>query len=98
MRGQRVDDAHGISSPVPFAAMDMVQTNTYPADIPALHGVFFGPGDVAGGLAWDLGILAPGESTSFSIFKMAGPLAEVPLPATLYLVFGGLLALVARRR
>ena len=77
MRGERVDDAHGISLPsqtIPLPVLDMVQTDTYPDPLLTPIGVPSGPGDVAGALAWDLGELAPGASVAFSIFKLADPL------------------------
>lgn len=92
MRGERVDDEHGYHTAgffgLPIIVFDMVQTDTY-NNAPAGVG---GSGDVAGGLAWELGDLAPGESASFSIYKMAPPLT-VPEPATLALLgaaFAGL--------
>ena len=94
MRGERVDDAHGISLPtqtIPLPVLDMVQTDTYPLFTPI--DTASGPGDVAGGLAWDLGELAPGASVEFSIFKLAEPLASAPAPATALLLGAGLLLL-----
>ena len=100
MRGERVDDAHGISLPtqtIPLPVLDMVQTDTYPAFVPV--DTASGPGDVAGGLAWDLGELALGASVEFSIFKLAEPLAPgtpVPAPASALLLAAGLLLCGAR--
>jgi len=99
MRGERVDDAHGISLPtqtIPLPVLDMVQTDTYPGFTPI--DTLSGPGDVAGGLAWDLGELAPGASVEFSIFKLAAPLTAVPEPASALMLGGGLLILLASRR
>lgn len=97
MRGERADDMHGTNATfvtVPDIAIDMVQTVTYPSGLPdaAFSG---GPGDVAGGLAWRLPDLAPGESTSFTIFKLAEPLT-LPLhePMGLSLLALGLLVAV----
>ena len=75
MRGERVDDAHGRNGPLltsPIDVLDMVQTDTY---LDPGAGFAIGPGDVAGGLAWDLGTLAPGGFVEFNIFKLAEPLA-----------------------
>ncbi len=87
MRGERSADAHGCSSPV--ITWDMVQTNTYVAPCP-VSPLAIGPGDVAGGLAWDLSAaLAPGASVEFTIFKQAEPLPS-PEPSTLILFLSGL--------
>jgi hypothetical protein len=80
MRGERVDDFHGRSGPIPLAAWDMVQTMVY---LDPGAAIAIGPGDVAGGLGWDLPDLAPGESTSFTIFKQSVPLVAATEPATL---------------
>ncbi|MBL8472660.1 MAG: hypothetical protein KF778_05010 [Rhodocyclaceae bacterium] len=96
MRGERVDDAHGRNGPflaLPIDVLDMVQTNVYLDPGPAISP---GPGDVAGGLAWDLGALAPGESVEFSIFKLAEPLPRIPEPASLALVLPVLMWLWSR--
>lgn len=98
MRGERVDDAHGRNGPflaLPIDVLDMVQTNDY-LDPGAAFAI--GPGDVAGGLAWDLGALAPGESVAFSIFKLAEPLPRVAEPASGWLLLPALGALLARWR
>lgn len=102
MRGERVDDFHGTNFAfpvVPDIAIDMVQTVDYP-DPGTPDDVFTaGPGDAAGGLGWRLPALAPGESTSFTIFKLAEPLVPVdepPLAALLAVAIG--MAAVARRR
>lgn len=94
MRGQRADDYRTISTfgGVPDAVFDSVQFALY-GNPPS--GTAFGPGDVAGALAWELGSLAPGESTSFTIFKLATP---VPLPGTISLLAFGLAGLGATRR
>ena len=103
MRGERVDDLHGTNASfptVPDIAFDMVQTLTYPD--PTLPDALFtaGPGDAAGGLAWRLEPLGPGERASFTVFKLAEPLLDgkVTAPAGLsLLVAAGLGALVASR-
>lgn len=101
MRGERVDDFHGTNfafATVPDIAIDMVQTVDYP-DPTWPDSVFTaGPGDVAGGLAWRLSDLAPGESTSFTVFKLAEPLAPVDEPAGLPLVAAALAAAWWARR
>ena len=86
MRGERVDDAHGRNGPflaTPIAVWDMVQTNVY---LDPGAAIAIGPGDVAGALAWDLGDLAPSETTTFTIFKLAMPLSSVPEPPTMLLI------------
>ena len=104
MRGERVDDAHGISLPsqtIPLPVLDMVQTDTYPGPGFTPIDVASGPGDVAGGLAWDLVELAPGAFVEFSIFKLADPLTDgtsMPEPASGLMLGGGLLILLASRR
>ena len=103
MRGERVDDLHGSNASfpgVPDIAFDMVQTLTYPD--PTLPDALFtaGPGDAAGGLAWRLDPLGPGDRASFSIFKLAEPLmgGGVAAPAGLPLmVAAGICALIASR-
>jgi hypothetical protein len=95
MRGERVDDHRMISTfgGAPDAVWDSVQFALYldPAD-----GTSFGTGDVAGALAWELGTLDPGASTSFTIHKLATP---VPLPGALPLLGIALAGLgVLRRR
>ncbi len=104
MRGQRVDDMHGTNATfptVPDIAFAMVQTLTYPD--PMLPDAAFtaGPGDAAGGLAWRLDPLGPGERASFTIFKLAEPLPRsgVGAPAGLPLIIAaGLGALFVSRR
>ena len=104
MRGERVDDLHGSNASfpmVPDIAFDMVQTLTYPD--PMLPDDLFtaGPGDAAGGLAWRLDPMGPGDRASFSIFKLVEPLTRtgVAAPAVLpLLIAAGLLALIASRR
>jgi hypothetical protein len=93
MRGERVDDRHGRA--VVFPAIDMVQTVTYfdPGD-----GVPEGPGDVGGGLAWNLPDLAPGASVEFTIFKNSIPLTAVPEPSSLLMLGLPLSAWILRRR
>jgi hypothetical protein len=93
MRGERVDDLHTISTfgGVPDAVWDSVQFALY-ANPP--DGTLFGTGDVAGALAWELGSLDPGESTSFTIYKLAAP---VPTPAAAWL-FGSALGVMGWMR
>lgn len=100
MRGERIDDAHGRNGPLlalPIDVLDMVQTSDY-HDPGA--GIAVGPGNVAGGLAWGLGDLAPGDTVEFTVFKLAAPLALVPEPETYAMTLAGLglLGFVARRR
>ena len=74
----------------------MLQTNDYVSPC-QLDPFTIGPGDVAGGLAWDLAAaLAPGANVGFTIFKLAEPL-PTPEPATLLLAVGGLVFVFARK-
>ena len=97
MRGERVDDAHGRNGPFltsPIDVLDMVQTGVY---LDPGAAIAVGPGDVAGGLAWNLGSLAPGDSATFNVFKLAEPIAtSIPEPAILSLTGGGIAWLVWR--
>ena len=102
MRGERVDDLHGTNATfptVPDIAIDMVQTVDYPDPLlpPGLFTA--GPGDAAGGLAWRLDPLAPGDDTSFTIFKLAEPLTLhlAPEPTSAVLAFAALLVAAALR-
>jgi len=86
MRGERIDDAHGRNGPflaTPIAVWDRVLINLH-FDPGAAIGV--GTGDVAGALAWDLGDLAPSETSEFTVFKLAMLLTEVPRPASQTLI------------
>lgn len=103
MHGERVDDMHGTNATFPVVtdiARDMVQTVDYPDPGLPIGAFTAGPGDAAGGLAWRLDPLAPGASTSFTIFKLAEPLTlAVPAPPTAWLlvVALGLLRCSCRR-
>ena len=99
MRGERVDDKHGRNGPflaLPIDVLDMVQTDDY---LDPGAAIAVGPGNVAGGLAWALGDLAPHASVAFSVFKLADPLvAAAPAPATCVLLALGLAMLGLSRR
>ncbi|MCG8403681.1 MAG: PEP-CTERM sorting domain-containing protein [Phycisphaerales bacterium] len=94
MWGQRMDDFHGVGiaaevpgDPGPGDVITMIETQSYDGSAGP-----FGPNDAAGGLAWKLGDLGQGQSTSFTIFKAA------PEPSTLGLLTLGSLVLLRRRR
>lgn len=101
MRGERVDDWHGTNftfATVPDIAIDQAQTLIYPDQTLPDEAFTAGPGDAAGSLAWRLDPLAPGESVSFTIFKLAEPLGRVVEPGALWLLSLGLLTAALVRR
>ena len=93
--GERAPDAHavGYASNVPgngqtlFAQLAAGTINGSSGPV--------GPGDTAGVLAYNLGSLAAGQSTSFTFYK--GLEAESPEPGTWALMLSGFCALIACR-
>jgi hypothetical protein len=85
--GQRKPDVHQIGTI--SNVLNAVNTNTFAGANGPL-----GPGDYAAAIAWDLGSLAPGKSTSFAITKEFG----TPEPSTMVLLGLGCALMAVRFR
>lgn len=87
LSGQVLDTFHGVGPVGPV--VNMVENIAYDGSVGP-----FGPADVAGALAWNLGALGAGQSVSFTLTKML-----VPEPTTMSLLaLAGILGLRRRVR